>query len=1116
MIFSIPVYVEEMAGPGGVRRFMARPLFAPGPVQYGEKLTRALTRLGNDLRQILKDLGDSPRHDALAEWTFHPLLEERTLALRIEVESDQRLRNFCLVGYAALDRQIWFCPRVRDFWFEVRPGQDLAERATAALTRHFREQAKEGLVDLDEPALPGKARLTVLEIELHPAALSRQKKPSGRAAIFGGESKLDGEHELRRTGRPLHSMYPDDLERAVGRDREIDELAKLFAASERRPLLLVGPRRVGKTALLHELVWRMQDRKKERYGGRREVWLLSPMRLISSMSILGQWENRVLAILDHARTKDLVLYFDDLPGLFAAGVSSASDLTVAHVLKPALERREVRIVAEITPEAWRVLRERDRAFADLFQVMPIGEPSEPETMRILIEVGRQLEEAQNCRLDLEVIPTAYELHRRYAGDAAFPGKAAGFLRRLAARAASGSIDRDATLAEFREQSGLQLALLDDRAPMPRAGLIDRLRQRVVGQDQVLAAFADILVALKARLNDPRRPLGTLLLLGPTGVGKTQSAKALAELLFGSAERLVRLDMNEYVDGSTAARLTGTPRDPEGLLTSAIRRQPFSVVLFDEIEKAAPEVFDLLLAVLDEGRLTDALGRVADFTQSVILLTSNLGVQEARSSLGFATGGGDREADDRIYVSAAEKFFRPEFFNRLDRVVPFRALTPTHLEGIARQLLDGVLARDGLRRRSSWLNVTPKAMARLVALGYHPQLGARALKRVVEREVAQPVAERLAALAPGVSLIITLEVDGAEFRLRTRELAPLPRTETWTDAVVAKRSPARQSAWIDQVLDGAERVLQRVEASLELMAPAGRVQMATLTPEQARYFFCREQIQKVEQLMQAAEHRQSPSRGRAMVTKLPTAKSGKVVVRRHHFTGNPGLHRQRGIIAIRDAASELEPDESTLIDLPDSPLTALLRELALLEAMVTGPGQEQVRLLVFQAVAPDDAGVVYRLAKFHADCLRQAWGVSATLLLPQPTNSELLLSKIAQQATSRMQACLLQGPDLDRLLSAATTVLVERPAGSTGLVMIQPIALENEAEARSLVARLTKQVAGFEAERFGPVQYRISVDGTLEDVRTGLSLPGDAVSSDFRALWLAGLPLPAELQPIMGH
>ena len=353
-----------------------RPLFHAQPVQRAEKVGRALSRLTGELTQLLHALGREPRHDRLADWTFHPTLEETTLELRMELTSGSVRRHFFLVGYPALDRKLFFTPTLPDLHFELLPGQALLDRATAVFTRHFRDMEKleDGPVDWQKFALIGKARLTTLEIPLKPAVLARKPPPQKRAWLFGSDQKKDGEQELRKTGRSLQSLFPDDMERCVGREREVEELARLLAAPDRRPILLVGPRKVGKTTILHELVWQMCSRKKERYGGRREIWSLSPMRLISGMSYLGEWENRVLAILDHAGEKDRVLYFDDLPGLLTAGMNSASDLNIAQVLRPALEKRRVRVIAEITPEAWRVLRERDRALAELFTSFPSMNP----------------------------------------------------------------------------------------------------------------------------------------------------------------------------------------------------------------------------------------------------------------------------------------------------------------------------------------------------------------------------------------------------------------------------------------------------------------------------------------------------------------------------------------------------------------------------------------------------------------------------------------------------------------------------------------------------------------------------------------------------------------------
>lgn len=1111
MIFSIPIYIEER--PAGLNRpgsFIVRPLFQQEPIQRAEKLGRALSKLTGDLQRLLYELGREPRHEQLAEWTFHPTLEETTLDLRLELSSGSQLRRFFLAGYTALDRKLFFTPTLPGLHFEVFPGQSVAERATAVLTRHLRdlEKENEGL-NLDEFALRGKARLTTIEISLKPSVLAKKPPPPRRALLFGGEEKKDGEQELRKTGRSLQSLYPDDLDRAVGREREVNELARPLASNDRRPILLVGPRKVGKSTILHELVWQMCERKKERFGGSREIWLLSPMRLISGMSYLGEWENRVLAILDYAREKDRVLYFDDLLGLLTAGMSSASDLNVAQVLRPALEKRSVRLIAEITPESWRVLRERDRAFAELFQVIPVEEPTEPETLRVLVNVTRQLEEQYRCEFGLESVPTVYDLHRRFAGDAAFPGKAAGFLRRLAVRHGNGRVGRQEALMEFREQSGMQTAFLDDRERLDRSAIMKALSQELAGQPQVLEAFADILMTLKARLNDPRRPLGTFLLLGPTGVGKTQSAKVLAKFLFGSAERLLRFDMNEYVDGASVGRLTGTLDEPEGLLSGAVRRQPFSVLLFDEIEKAAPEVFDQLLAVLDEGRLSDALGRTADFTNTVILLTSNLGVREARSRLGFGANE-TQEANDAVFIGAAEKFFRPEFFNRLDRIIPFRPLATAQLEGIARQLIADVFSRDGLRRRECLLRVSPSAMSRLVELGRDPQLGARALKRVVEREVAQPIAQRLAALAPGTPTIATFGREEDRLVLKLQELRPAARSVFWPEALAQFGSPH-----IVELLKSADAVLDRIEEEVEAHAPTGRIEIGNLPPESARYFACREQLKKVDHLVQTVTRHRPTSRKSANTARVSKAKPTKMVVRQF-MSGNPKLERLRDRVELQVELAEWEAGES--VEVSDSPLLALCRELALLEAMIRRPWDDRPAVLVFQPLEERDSDFAYSLAQLYFDFFNYLWGGSAAFVFEQLKKEELLLRKIFGErdpAPAPMQGLFVTGINIRSIVPAGgNTVLLRRADGSMGVLLMHLREAACAAEAKTVVRTFLprgdlNQHAEIQAE--GAVLQMITERKDITDFRTALVIPVEPSPEQFRALLLSTLPLPVEVR-----
>jgi hypothetical protein len=586
------------------------------------------------------------------------------------------------------------------------------------------------------------------------------------------------------------------------------------------------------------------------------------------------------------------------------------------------------------------------------------------------------------------------------------------------------------------------------------------------------------------------------------------------LLYSSSDRLLRFDMNEFVDGVSTLRLTGSPRDPEGLLTSAVRRQPFSVVLFDEIEKAAPEVFDLLLTVLDEGRLTDALGRVTDFTQTVILLTSNLGAREARARLGFRALDGGVAADDAVYVTAAEKFFRPEFFNRLDRIIPFRSLDRAHLEGIARQLISGLLAREGLRRRDGLLNVTPEAMERLVELGHHPQLGARALKRVVEREVAQPLAEQLVSLPPGAPMIANLMAKPDGFVLRLRDLNPVPRSVFWSEAVARMRSASEQSAWTAKMLDGVYAALDRIEAQLEEEAPVGKIELGSLAPEQVRYFFCREHLKKADRLARSIENSVSAPRRPAGAMKLPRARPVKIVVRQF-ISGNPRFDRRRDAVALQHNLADLEGEP---VEVPESPLTALLRELALLEALASRPIDVEPALLVFRSFGEEINGALL-LAQWYSNCLSSIWGTATAELIDKPDKTERLLRRedillrqiFGEAVAGRTQGILVQGINVRRFVPAgSSTMLIRTSDGRTGFVLVTLEATTTEAAARHRAKQLAESIDALEADAFGPVIHRLVEFKTLTDFRSGAVVPAQPSVEEFRALLLSALPLPPEV------
>ncbi|HEY0458060.1 MAG TPA: AAA family ATPase [Pyrinomonadaceae bacterium] len=855
MLISIPVLATEYKQSNQpAPTVYVRPLFALRPVEQAASLQRALGKLAQSLREVLMNLGAEARHDEIANFTFSPYLSQNFLNFRLFLSNQSFDCKYLFVTFDAFGKKIAYTPNVPDFWFEMERGEDLQRRAEDALEEHFKTlERRDGKGSQNPSALSftSKAFVTTLDFNL-PLPQKFEKQEVNLFAMLGGDEKLDGDAELRRVGRCLDWLYPDELERAVGRAPSAKELTQLLGAKDRRPVVVIGKNQVGKTNLIHEYVFGKIKNRPNAPSHENQTWLVSPQRLISGMSFVGQWENRLTAILKEVAERRHLLYFDDLLGLFFAGVSASSDLSVAQVLKPYIERREVRVVGEITPETWRVLKEKDRSFAELFHVFRLAETDADETLRIVLSVRRELEYKFNCRFELDALPTALDLQRRYNREAHFPGKAASFLKQIANKFQDAQLKRDDVLREFEAKSGMRVAFLDDKSKLERAEITRRIADGVIGQKAAVESAADVISIAKARLNETTRPIASFLFLGATGVGKTEAAKQIAAYLYGSEEKLLRFDMNEFVSSFDVARLVGTFDQPEGILTSAIRRQPFSVVLLDEIEKAHADVFNLLLQVLGDGRLTDAHGRTADFSNAIIILTSNLGAREANVKLGFRE---TNESNASIYRQAAEKFFRPEFFNRLDRIIPFENLRREDVERIARIQLQKVFARDGFQRRNCRLELEPSAVQKIVDEGYHPELGARALKRAIERNLTQPVAARLSALQTTSPTIIKISRADDKFLTEVEEI---------------KLLAAENSVWlthefsdIQGELDKIEDVLDRIEDEIEPLKPRGEI--ISNDERQTRYFLVLEYIRRIERMIERADkwnesRAQSPKSG----------------------------------------------------------------------------------------------------------------------------------------------------------------------------------------------------------------------------------------------------------------
>ncbi len=622
-----------------------------------------------------------------------------------------------------------------------------------------------------------------------PKQLAQKQQPEEESVLSEIAS------ELHRSGLP-------DV---FGLDAVVEALDDWLFGKSPRSVLLVGPSGVGKTAAIHKLA--TQAGRKGAVA--RPIWSTSGARIVAGMAGFGMWQERCRKICREAANTNAVIHLGNLMELMQVGRSTGSDLGIGEFLRPAVARGELLAVVECTAEQLARIERASPAMLDAFVRLDVSEPTRDESLAILRQAAKVYSFLASARPDEAALAAVERLHRRYATYSAFPGRPLRFLKNLiadarhpgqegpswfaphgekaprkpsgkrrgkpmSARSTGAKKPSQATLtaadvtAAFSLATGLPELLLEETVPLHLPATREWFEQRVIGQTQAVDVVVDLLATVKADLARPDRPLASLLFIGPTGVGKTEMAKSLAEFLYRDRRRMIRIDMSEYADPASIDRLIGTSSQVEGVLTSKVREQPFGVVLFDEFEKAHPRFYDFLLQVLGEGRLTDAAGRLADFRNAVIIMTSNLGAESfGRPAPGFH---GASEAGDAVgehFARHVRTFVRPELYNRIDRIVTFLPLAEEVLLDIARRELQLLRQRDGIRFRNLHVEFSPELAETLVRETCDPRYGARPLKRAVERQVLTPLAAALNERAAGASLHANVTVESGRVRVALR-------------------------------------------------------------------------------------------------------------------------------------------------------------------------------------------------------------------------------------------------------------------------------------------------------------------------------------------------------------
>jgi ATP-dependent Clp protease ATP-binding subunit ClpA/ATP-dependent Clp protease ATP-binding subunit ClpC len=805
MNVTVAVYQERV---GAELRWTTLGLGDHTQRERGPHAGKLQQKVANALREVVAKL--NPR--ALSAFEFVRGTRLETVHVEVALRHEGRRRKVSMICPLVVEPRratpdtrlvIAYHPARQGRWFPVHDDMTLVEQATAFFADDWSELDDN---DLDELRLKGRGVLKSFSFATSPKSLLDEltERPRG----VWDDLRNDGPRRDEKRHELLPQLGHDVTWKVIDgsitptppRSPWREQLRLLLCQATPQPCLVVGPSGSGRTSLIERAVADLLDHDgyaSHRNADRvRHVWQVSGKRVIAGMSHLGDWQQRCLDLVAEARARRCLLLLTDAHHFGRIGRSRDSEMNLAEFFAGPLARREVTMLGECTEDEVRRLEEDAPAFAALFTRVLVREASSTDTLRMLLHEVRRLE-SQHPRLRVHpgALREILEVGAALVPTRAWPGKAVDLLRQAVRDALTAHAEADAFVGAWQvdvtlsARTGLPVALLSPSESLDPATVRTELAAQVMGQPEAVDAAVDVVVRIRAGLVDPKRPCAVYLFAGPTGTGKTELAKALARYLYGSTDRLLRLDMGEFNTPDAAARLVGDRWTPDGVLTRALLAQPFCVVLLDEIEKAHPQVHNLLLQVFDEARLTDASGAVASFAQSVIVMTSNLGAR-AELTAGF---GAAQVTSSAEHLKAVRDFFPPELFNRIDRVVAFRSLTPAVARAVVARELTRLTRRRGLLERNAFVTADEAVLDHVVAEAFRAADGARSLKRWLEDRVGSLLTDLLVR-SPGNELrfvtlrlrdgglgldVVTLrEADpmAANFPLEACLTDPLPRLQ----------------------------------------------------------------------------------------------------------------------------------------------------------------------------------------------------------------------------------------------------------------------------------------------------------------------------------------------------